>query len=310
MVRPRAAAARRPQEANLAEMVVNLQCRLEDQVAKCRISVSRLLSKIKNYPLRQLSQLNLQHQLCLRHKPSNLWSYKNRFLNFMDLTDQEKVFCASYVMNKDARYWWEIVQIRRNVLEMTWNDFIQEFNNKFYNRMAMKAQQNEFNNIKQGTMSVTEAVRKFDQLIVVVIDSGEKPRTTVAECVERALRAEYRLAQATQERAKFFEEKKKEKSQSKQNQGNQLNSQGNRFNLNGNHSNQNHNKRKRNFNGNKNQKNHPQKKNNTVYPTCSKCGKKHLGECKLGSNTCYLCGKEGHYAKNYYTNKQIQTGQN
>ncbi|GMN36082.1 hypothetical protein TIFTF001_042369 [Ficus carica] len=142
----------------------------------------------------------------------------------------------------------ETVQMRRNVLEMTWNDFIQEFNDKFYNRMAMKAQQNEFNNIKQDTMSVTVAVRKFDQLarlcphlvptedervrrmldmfppeIAIVIDSGEKPPTTVAECVERALRAEYRLAQAKQERAKFFEEKKKEKSQSKQNQGNQLN---------------------------------------------------------------------------------------
>ncbi|GMN47762.1 hypothetical protein TIFTF001_016940 [Ficus carica] len=87
-----------------------------------------------------------------------------RLLNFMDLTDQEKVFCASYVMKKDARYRWETVQMRRNVLEMTWNDFIQKFNDKFYNRMAMKAQQNEFNNIKQGTMSVTEAVRKFDQL--------------------------------------------------------------------------------------------------------------------------------------------------
>ncbi|GMN64787.1 hypothetical protein TIFTF001_033878 [Ficus carica] len=156
-------------------------------------------------------------------------------LNFMDLTDQEKVFCASYVMKKDARYWWETVQMRRNVLEMTWNDFIQEFNDKLYNRMAMKAQQNEFKNIKQGTMSVTEVVRKFDQLarlcphlvptedervrrmldmfhpeIAVIIDSGEKPPTTVAECVERALRAEYRLAQAKQERAKFFEEKKKE----------------------------------------------------------------------------------------------------
>ncbi|GMN66001.1 hypothetical protein TIFTF001_035069 [Ficus carica] len=95
----------------------------------------------------------------------------------------------------------------------------------------------------------------------------------------------------------------KEKSQSKKNRGNQLNSPGNRSNLNGNYSNQNHNKRKGNFNGNKNQKNHPQKKNNTVYPTCSKCGKKHLGECKLGSNTCYLCGKDGHFARNCYTNK-------
>ncbi|KAL5554939.1 hypothetical protein UlMin_037175 [Ulmus minor] len=47
---------------------------------------------------------------------------------------------------------------------MTWDEFIVEFNQKYYNRMAMRAQQNEFINIKQGSMSVTEAVRKFDQL--------------------------------------------------------------------------------------------------------------------------------------------------
>ncbi|GMN35310.1 hypothetical protein TIFTF001_042210 [Ficus carica] len=133
-------------------------------------------------------------------------------LNYMDLTEQEKVFCASYVMKKDAHYWWETVQMRRNVLEMTWNDFIKEFNEKFYNRMAMKAQQNEFNNNKQGTVSVIEAICKFDQLaqfcphlmptkdervrrmldmfhpeIAIVIDSGERPPTTIAESVERAL---------------------------------------------------------------------------------------------------------------------------
>ncbi|GMN25456.1 hypothetical protein TIFTF001_045949 [Ficus carica] len=159
-----------------------------------------------------------------------------KVLNYMDLMDKEKVFCASYVMKKDVRYWWETMQMRRNVLEITWNDFIQEFNDKFYNRMAMKAQQNEFNNIKQVTMSETEAAT------TVVTDNGEKPPMAVAECVKRALRTEYRLAQAKQERAKFCEEKKKEKSQSKQNQGNQLNCQGNRSNLNGNHSNENHNK--------------------------------------------------------------------
>lgn len=88
---------------------------------------------------------------------------------------------------------------------MRWNDFIQEFNDKFYNHMAMKAQQNEFNNIKQGFMLVTDIVHKFDQLvrlclhlvptedgrvrliidmfhpkIAVVIDSNERPPTTVA----------------------------------------------------------------------------------------------------------------------------------
>ncbi|GMN75112.1 hypothetical protein TIFTF001_052565 [Ficus carica] len=141
----------------------------------------------------------------------------------------------------------------------------------------MKAWQNEFNNIKQGSMSFTDVVHKFDQharfyphlvpiederirrmldmfcpKIAVVTDSGEQQPTTVAEYVRRALHAEYCLAKAKQEKAKFFEEKKKDKLQSQQNQGNQLNNQVNRANLNDSHSNQNHNKRKRNFNGNKN----------------------------------------------------------
>ncbi|KAL5574614.1 hypothetical protein UlMin_016313 [Ulmus minor] len=85
-------------------------------------------------------------------------------LDFMHLNEREKVLCATYVLKKDARYWWETVKMRRNVQDMTWDEFIVEFNQKYYNRMAMRAQQNEFINIKQGSMSVTEAVRKFDQL--------------------------------------------------------------------------------------------------------------------------------------------------
>ena len=32
-------------------------------------------------------------------------------------------------------------------------------------------------------------------------------------------------------------------------------------------------------------------------PTCAKCGKNHLGECRQGTTVCYKCGKEGHYAR-------------
>ncbi|GMN66000.1 hypothetical protein TIFTF001_035068 [Ficus carica] len=131
MVCPRAVAVRRPQEANLAEMIVNLQCRLE--VQECEMQ-------------------NLHEQL----------AQQNQELPPPPAVPTQPA--APAVPAKDAYYWWKTMQMRRNVLEMTWNDFIQEFNDKFYNQMAMKAQQNEFNNIKQGSMSVTEAVRKFDQL--------------------------------------------------------------------------------------------------------------------------------------------------
>ncbi|GMN63047.1 hypothetical protein TIFTF001_032125 [Ficus carica] len=111
-------------------------------------------------------------------------------LNFMDLIEQEKVLCAFYVMKKDAYYWWDTVSMRRNVLEMTLNNFILKFNEKFYNRMAKK---------DERVRQISDMLR-FE--ITTVIDSGERPPTTVV-----------------------------------------------------------------------------------------KCGKKHQGECKLSSNTCYLCGK-------------------
>ncbi|GMN54137.1 hypothetical protein TIFTF001_023269 [Ficus carica] len=216
MVCPRVAAVRRPQNANLAKMVVNLQHRLEDQEREMQNLREQLAQRNQELPpppvvpTQPVAPAVPAAQAAQPVILQELLYERFRLLNFMDLMDQEKMFFASYVMKKDARYWWETLQMRRNVLEMTWNDFIQEFNDKFYNQMAMKAQQNEFNNTKQGTMSVTEAVCKFDHLARLC------PHLVPTEDERvRALCAEYRLAQAKQERAKFFKEKKKEKSQSK-----------------------------------------------------------------------------------------------
>ncbi|XP_015075453.1 uncharacterized protein LOC107019477 [Solanum pennellii] len=40
-------------------------------------------------------------------------------------------------------------------------------------------------------------------------------------------------------------------------------------------------------------------------PTCGKCGKKHVCECLVGTNSCYGCGKSGHMLK-YYPNVKVQ----
>ena len=141
-------------------------------------------------------------------------------LTFMNVSDGDKVKCASFVLKKEARYWWETVAIRRNVEQMTWAEFVEEFNEKFFNKRAMNAQQKEFNELKQGSMTVSEAVTKFNQLtklcprlvpteeervrrmmemfrpeLALAIDSGPEPPSTVADCVVRAIRAEYRLGQ-------------------------------------------------------------------------------------------------------------------
>ncbi|KAL5560671.1 hypothetical protein UlMin_036882 [Ulmus minor] len=141
-------------------------------------------------------------------------------LEFMELSDREKVICASYMLRKDARYWWESVKLRKNVHTMTWGEFVGEFNQKYYNQAAMREKQKEFLILKQGNMTVIEAVTKFEQLarlcpslaateeertrkmmdmfcpdIALAIERGGSPPVSVEECVERALRVEYRLAQ-------------------------------------------------------------------------------------------------------------------
>ncbi|GMN47386.1 hypothetical protein TIFTF001_016572 [Ficus carica] len=98
---------------------------------------------------------------------------------------------------------------------MTWENFVDEFKEKYFNTEIMETQQDEFNSFCQVNLFVTEAVKKFEQLAHL---------------------------------CPYFINSERDK----------------------------------------------------------KCGKKHLGDCRVGNNSYFLCGKEGHYAKNCYSNPQNQ----
>ena len=51
---------------------------------------------------------------------------------FMQLNDHEKVSCATYMLKKDARYWWDIIRQSRAPAQMLWTEFQTLFNNKYY----------------------------------------------------------------------------------------------------------------------------------------------------------------------------------
>ena len=155
-------------------------------------------------------------------------------LNFMELKDDEKIICVAYVLKKEARYWWDAVKSRRNVCEMSWEDFVYTFNKKFFNSMALSAQQTEFLNFKHDNMTVAEAVRKFERLsklcpylvpteeqwvkrmlemfrpdISLIIESGGDQPTITTNCVERAYRAKHRLNQLKDMREHLYENRRK-----------------------------------------------------------------------------------------------------
>ncbi|GMN30449.1 hypothetical protein TIFTF001_049620 [Ficus carica] len=220
-------------EPNLVEIVAQLQRQVQQQQAlinNLQANANRVEVPI-DPPAAQPVQ-NRGVQAATNHES---------LLNFMDLTDNEKVKCASYCLMDDARIW------------------------EHYD---------EFNNFRQGNLSVTEAVKRFNQLarlcphmvpneqerlrrmigmlkpeIAVIVDSGTALPTTTAECVKCALRAEYHLNKQKESQPRQNEvPKNNNNNQNRGNFGNQGKSQGGQWN---------NNKRKGNFSNQRNHNNLP-----------------------------------------------------
>ncbi|KAL5565524.1 hypothetical protein UlMin_027032 [Ulmus minor] len=217
-----------------------------------------------------------------------------RILDFMKLSDQERIMCATYKLTKDARYWWEVTGQTKDLETLSWIEFVQMFNRKYFNPTMLLSKEAEFNNIQQGNMTVDEAVLRFDRLarlcshlvptdkertrrliamlrpeIANTVTSGATGPESSAECIERAQRSEFNLMKATiantsgtmTRPAVITPNNFQQQWASNNHQQTQLG-----------------------------YSQRPQPQN------CPKCGKVHPGVCRMGSNLCYTCGMEGHFS--------------
>ena len=136
-------------------------------------------------------------------------------LDFMRVEGRDRVDCASYMLRNDARIWWEVVGQRRDTATMTWEEFKSIFNEKYYSVAVRAAKSDEFNNLTQCRLSVTEYALIFDRLAkfapeLVPTDAARRdrfirglnvmiardvsitmtPESTYAQVVDKALTAE------------------------------------------------------------------------------------------------------------------------
>ncbi|XP_060973967.1 uncharacterized protein LOC133039156 [Cannabis sativa] len=150
-----------------------------------------------------------------------------RILNFMGVVGNDRVACSTFQFQEDALIWWEMVSLTKDVARMTWEEFRELFNAKYYNEAVCSAKRKEFVELVQGEgMSVTEYTTKFDRLAKLAsgivptnFSKNEKylvglnakirhdfvittnDTTIYAEMVDKALRAEgvVKFLQETQE---------------------------------------------------------------------------------------------------------------
>ncbi|GMN21601.1 hypothetical protein TIFTF001_040065 [Ficus carica] len=131
--------------------------------------------------------------------------------------------------------------ITEDVVTMSWQDFVAEFRMMYYNSEILAAQQDEFTSMKQGSMTVLVAVKKFEQLarlflelipnetekvrrmmkmfrtnIAKQVSAGSSSPTLVFDCISRAIRAEYWINQDKETMTQIFKVKKEEKAVMKQ----------------------------------------------------------------------------------------------
>ncbi|XP_062076389.1 uncharacterized protein LOC133831715 isoform X1 [Humulus lupulus] len=235
-----------------------------------------------------------------------------RILNMMGVQGNERVVCASFMLRKDARIWWEVVEQSRDVNTMDWDGFKQVFNDKYYNSAVLAAKMDEFTKLTQGNLSVTEYAQKFDRLAKFAKDlvptdkvradrfvRGLKPMIardveivsrgafTYAEVVEMALTAERSEERIWKDNVARRDAKK----------SGATTSTDNRKRVQDQPSQARNDKRPK-----PNNDNRPGGNGSRNIPPCPKCTKRHLGECRAG--VCYKCGKEGHVKRNCPTWEQ------
>ena len=260
----------------------------------------------------------------------NLIMELEKVFNMTDVTETEKVICASFMLKEGASHWWDLIKRAYNIDEqpMMWASFKTLFFEKYFPRVKQEEKEAEFLSLKQGNLTLVEYERKFDELFRYaphLVDTKERK----ARRFEKGLRPELynaiallqlptysEILQRVQLIAKdptpevvshvgqgSFSTKRQEEGGFQQKRKFDGNSR-----TNGDRS------EDKKFKVGNNRPDIPQCKtcgkyhsgqcwkvgdNRPDIPQCRHCGRNHFGQCWRRSELiCYGCGKPGHIKRN------------
>ncbi|KAL8494365.1 hypothetical protein ACS0TY_025252 [Phlomoides rotata] len=211
-----------------------------------------------------------------------------RIFRHMTLTNEQKISCAQFQLMEDAAQWWESYERTLNTEDrhaLTWVDFKEAVMARYFPQVLKDRKEHEFITLKQGTSSVTEYERRFNRLSRYAphligddyrkakrFEQGLRPEiagivvglniASYHEIFDRALKIsismnfEYKQAPTTVPVNRNWQPNFK-RNPIPPPRGNNYNAP-------------------------------------RIVPFCNSCGKKHFGQCRQGTVTCYRCHQPGH----------------
>lgn len=89
-----------------------------------------------------------------------------------------RVDLAVHYLDGDAHLWWTSVVARRGQVELTWGDFVEEFNSKYFPQEAVDRLEARFLSLTQGDRTVREFETEFNRLSIYAgrVMEGEQAR--------------------------------------------------------------------------------------------------------------------------------------
>ena len=85
----------------------------------------------------------------------------------MGCTDEQRVLFSSFLMEDRAKDWWDAIE-RRYPDGISWDQFQQEFTDRFFPQIHKDSKIDEFFRLEQKNMSVSDYEKRFSELVRLV----------------------------------------------------------------------------------------------------------------------------------------------